>query len=207
MRRALAILVLLAPLAGAENFAREVWHDQKRIWSSPFRMDPKQLFAVALPLAGATAALIATDHRTSTALPNTPDQIRYSGYVSHAGDAWTLAAVAGIGMLRGRRTPALALADSLLVVLPLKYATRRERPMGNDRFSFPSGHAMTSFAVATAIARTPRCPRWVQVTAYTAAAAISVSRFTGRQHFASDVVFGGVTGALIGNYVATRPRR
>jgi membrane-associated phospholipid phosphatase len=35
----------------------------------------------------------------------------------------------------------------------LKYTVRRERPDLSDRHSFPSGHASTTFAIATALER------------------------------------------------------
>jgi hypothetical protein len=49
------------------------------------------------------------------------------------------------------------LIESLIVseamVQPLKYATRRERPDGSGKNSFPSGHAADTFAFATALER------------------------------------------------------
>jgi membrane-associated phospholipid phosphatase len=63
-----------------------------------------------------------------------------------------------------------------------------------------------SFAVATAVARNRRTPKWLAVTAYSAAAAVGLSRWTAREHFPSDVFAGALFGGLIGNYVATRPR-
>jgi len=63
-----------------------------------------------------------------------------------------------------------------------------------------------SFAVATAVARNRRTPKWLAVTAYTAATAIGLSRWSARKHFPSDVFVGAALGGLIGNYVATRPR-
>jgi hypothetical protein len=44
-------------------FLRDVWHDQKVIWTSPVRMNRRQGLGIALPLAAGTAALIATDRR------------------------------------------------------------------------------------------------------------------------------------------------
>jgi membrane-associated phospholipid phosphatase len=46
----------------------------------------------------------------------------------------------------------------------------------------------------------------VVVLAYGLATAIGASRFTARQHFASDVVAGGAMGWFIGRYVSGRHR-
>src|SRR5678815_129109 len=52
------------------KFAINVWMDQKDIWTSPFHMNRQR--AVPWVLVGlGTAALIATDRRSSLALPNT----------------------------------------------------------------------------------------------------------------------------------------
>jgi undecaprenyl-diphosphatase len=112
------------------------------------------------------------------------------------------------------RISAEALVNSILTNYALKAITQRERPDhvgGDGRFwvggqSFPSGHAMNSWAVAFAVARSPNCPRWFAITSYVMATGVSLSRWTAHKHFASDIVVGGVLGALIGNYVARRPR-
>ena len=236
----LACLALLASAAGGaaqqpapepqehavRRFFGDIWTDQKAIWSSPFRMNKHQFTRIALPLAAGTAALIASDRDAAQLFPNTPDQVRYSGYVSHAGAAYALAGAVTVPMLIGKlaekpgatsigRSGAEALADGAIVTYVLKPAFWRERPTaggGKGRFwhgkdnSFPSGHSLMSFAVATAVARNRRTPKWLAVTAYTAATAVSLSRWPARKHFPSDVFVGAVLGGLIGNYVATRPR-
>jgi len=64
-----------------------------------------------------------------------------------------------------------------------------------DFTSFPSGHAMTSFALAVVLARAmPRQRVWF----YALAAYISVFRVVGSSHFATDVLGGAVIGAMIG---------
>jgi hypothetical protein len=207
------------------QFLRDIWTDQKAIWTSPFRMNRKQVFTIALPLAAATAGLIATDSKTSDYLPNTSDQIRWSQRVSNFGAVYTLGFITG-GMLVGGkvihrpdysnvgRISAEALVNALITNYALKAITRRERPDkgdGDGRFwvggqSFPSGHAMTSWAVALALARNPKCPRWLAYTSYAMATIVSFSRWSAHKHFLSDILVGSVAGGLIGNYVATRPR-
>jgi membrane-associated phospholipid phosphatase len=192
--------------------------DQKAIWTSPFHMkrsDAKWWILVG----AATGALIATDHWTSQQLPNTKDQVRFSGNVSNAG-IYALAPLTGglylVGVFsdnaKARETGLLgaeALVDGLVLFEGLKLVTGRERPTvsdGHGHFfhggdSFPSGHAMESFALASVIAHEYRNKKIVPVLAYGLAALVSVSRLSGRQHFASDVVAGGAMGWFLGTYV------
>jgi undecaprenyl-diphosphatase len=92
------------------------------------------------------------------------------------------------------------------VVAPLKDAFGRDRPpevdpgLGSlvslpDNPSFPSGHAATAFAAATAIAiLSPR----MRPFALGLAAAVALSRVYLRVHFPLDVVAGAAIGAGLG---------
>jgi membrane-associated phospholipid phosphatase len=207
------------------QFMRDVWKDQKAIWTSPFHLNRKQALTIVLPLAAVTAGLIATDSQTSKFLANTPGQTEWSQRFSNFGSFYTLGLVTGGSLIGGKitnrpdyqrigRLSAEALVSSILTNYALKAMTLRERPdhaNGDGRFwvggqSFPSGHAMNSWAVAVAVAHSPNCPRWFAITSYVMATGISLSRWTAHKHFASDIVVGGVLGGLIGNYVARRPR-
>jgi membrane-associated phospholipid phosphatase len=211
--------------SAAGQFLRDIWTDQKAIWASPLKMNRKQFFTTALPLAAATAGLIATDSRTAKWLPNTPDQIKWSKRTAQFGTVYTLGFLTGGWLIGGKiigkpeisrvgRNSAEALVNSVLTNYALKAITLRERPeqgTGEGRFwhrgqSFPSGHAMNSWAVAMAVARTPNRPKWLAVTSYCMATAISLSRWGARKHFLSDILVGGVLGGYIGDYVARRPR-
>ena len=211
--------------SAANQFLRDVWTDQKAIWTSPFHLNRKQAFSIVLPLAAVTAGLIATDEQTSKFLANTPGQIQWSQRFSNFGGIYTLGFVTGGSLIGGKitnkprytqigRLSAEALVSSIITNYALKAVTQRERPdhgNGEGRFwvggqSFPSGHAMNSWAVAFAVARSPNCPRWFAITSYVMATGVSLSRWTAHKHFASDIVVGGVLGGLIGNYVARRPR-
>jgi membrane-associated phospholipid phosphatase len=207
------------------QFLRDVWTDQKAIYTSPFRISRKQLLTIVLPTAAATAGLIATDERSEKYLANTPGQIKWSQRVSDFGAVYTLGVVTGGPLLGGKithkpdysrigRLSLEALVNSIVTNYAIKGITRRERPNAGDgkgRFfvggqSFPSGHTMNSWAVAVAVARSPNCPKWFAYTSYAMATIVSLSRLGAHQHFPSDVVAGGVLGGLIGNYVAQRPR-
>ena len=91
----------------------------------------------------------------------------------------------------------------------LKAITQRPRPRedsGSGTFfqggySFPSGHSTTAWSVATVIAKEYGNHRWVAIVAYGMASMVSVSRFTSRNHFLSDVLVGSAIGYGIGRYV------
>ena len=187
-------------------------------------MTPRQAWTLALPLAAGTVALKSADRSMVDALPGTPAQRDWSRRVSLVGSmaGLTMATVAttGYGHFAGKpawshlgRDAALALASGLAVTYAIKGATWRERPdapgsrgsfySGGD--AFPSGHALTSFAVATAVAAHPRAPKWLKISLISTAAAISFSRVTGYRHWPSDVYFGAFSGILIGRGIARAP--
>ena len=85
----------------------------------------------------------------------------------------------------------------------LKHTVKRDRPdLGPT--SFPSGHAAASFASATVL---QRHVGWRGgVPAYLVATWVSMSRLHDKQHFASDVIFGGALGIVAGRTVARHGR-
>jgi membrane-associated phospholipid phosphatase len=195
---------------------RRFGKDQAEIYSAPFQHS--NLKWDALFLAG-TGVLIATDRQTSRALPG--NHVDFSRNISNAG-LYGASAAAGVLWLSGlathndhtRETGALsaeAFANALPVYVGLQLITGRERPIegsGNGRFwrnnalnsSFPSGHALFTWSMASVIAHEYPRP-WVKWLAYGTATAVSVTRFTGREHFPSDVMVGSVIGYLIGRHV------
>jgi membrane-associated phospholipid phosphatase len=100
----------------------------------------------------------------------------------------------------------------------LKHVSARTRPTHNGRgefftynpikgqsnSSFPSGHAMGAFAVASVFAGEYRDKRWVPWVAYGAAGMISGSRVALGSHFTSDVIVGAILGYSIGKMVIAR---
>ena len=204
---------------GSSNFFKNLYRDQKAFLKSPFalkRRDAKWL----VPLAGATALLIVTDRRAAARFGDPNDPIRHSGKVSSLGSPYATFGAAGtmyaIGALshneRLRATGVMglqALVDSAIVVRGLKLATGRRRPdrtSGDGGFwnrgdSLPSGHAMTTWALATVVAHQYADKPLVRVAAYGIAAVVAVSRVTGHSHYPSDVLVGGSLGYLIGRYV------
>jgi len=101
-----------------------------------------------------------------------------------------------------------ALIDGGIVAFAIKHATQRRRPRApepGDFFegglSFPSGHTTAAWSLATVVANEYRDKRLVQISAYGLATAASMARFTGRNHFLSDVLVGSAIGYGIGRYV------
>jgi undecaprenyl-diphosphatase len=96
---------------------------------------------------------------------------------------------------------------AVIVNYGVKVAIGRERPLIEDhpalarapsKLSFPSAHATSSYAAATAFGRVePRS----RVPAYGLATAIALCRPYLGMHYPSDVLAGAVLGTLIGGFV------
>jgi membrane-associated phospholipid phosphatase len=85
-----------------------------------------------------------------------------------------------------------------LLTQAIKVTVDRTRPDGGS-YSFPSGHASSSFATATVIAK---YFGWkFGVPAYAAASYVAASRLSENQHYLSDVVFGASLGVISGRTV------
>jgi membrane-associated phospholipid phosphatase len=198
--------------------------DQKAIWTSPFHT-AKRNAKWWLIFGGATGALIATDKRTVRELPNTSGQVRLGTYTSHIGAAYSLIPLSASFYFLGtafkserfRETGMLAfetLIDTTLVELVIKSATDRARPLESDgkghfwdssggpwNASFPSGHAINTWGLASVFAHQYRHTIYVPIIAYALAGTVVGARVSARKHFPGDVVSGAVMGWFIGDYV------
>jgi len=201
------------------EFFKNVMRDQKAIWTVPFHLHQRDGRWLA-PIGLGAAALIATDRRTGDEIAESTSQLNASRIVSYAGSTYGVAAVAGAFYVAGRAghnrraretgvLGAEALLDSAIVVNALKEITQRTRPSGgrsrSDFFdggsSFPSGHSIEAWSLATVIANEYHDHLPVQIAAYGIASAVSVARFTGQKHYLSDVLVGSAMGYGIGRYV------
>lgn len=86
----------------------------------------------------------------------------------------------------------------------LKIAVGRTRPDKSDNRSFPSGHAATSFMVASVL---QHYYGWkAGVIGYSAATFIAFSRLRENKHWASDLTAGATLGYIVGSSVCRRTR-
>ncbi|HSS21271.1 MAG TPA: phosphatase PAP2 family protein [Pyrinomonadaceae bacterium] len=202
-----------------KEFLKNVLQDQKAIWTAPFHLQGKDAKWLA-PSAIGTMALITTDRITGDEMAEFHRQLTPSRIISYGGSFYGAGAVIGTFYLvgrtknnsRARETGVLsaeASLDGFIVSSALKGVTQRARPLaGVERSeffdggnSFPSGHSIQAWSVATIIANEYHEHRVVQVAAYGAAAAIGFSRFTGEKHYLSEVLVGSALGYGIGQYV------
>ena len=202
-----------------KQFFKNILQDQRAIWTSPFHLrrgDAKWL----APLGLMTAALYTTDRYTARALRDNRTQLNVSHDIAAVGSGYGSGGIAAAFYLYGRarnnpraRESGLlgseALIDSGIVALVLKNSTQRPRPRAKDREgeffeggrSFPSGHSIAAWSLATVIAQEYKDRPLVRFGAYGLATAVSISRYTGRNHFLSDALVGSVIGYGIGRYV------
>jgi membrane-associated phospholipid phosphatase len=98
---------------------------------------------------------------------------------------------------------------TLGIVYGLKESVRRERPTTAEAstgsgFSFPSGHAASTFAAATVLQQ--HLGYKAGIPTYLVASYVAMSRLHENVHFASDVVFGATTGIIVGRSVTWHGR-
>src|SRR5207249_1329096 len=67
--------------------------------------------------------------------------------------------------------------------------------------AFPSGHSIKAWALARVAAREFPERKMVPILAYSAASAVTIARFGGRRHSASDALAGAAMGFFIGDFV------
>ena len=207
---------------------RDILYDQATIWRSPARLH-RHDFEWLAPLALATGAAIATDHRAMTqVVSRNPDFNQASIDTSNALMGLWIAAPAAVygyghflqndharqaGILTGE-----AMLDAVVVEQGMKLIFWRERPgVDNSRghffqsgagvdSSFPSSHCLIAWSAASTLAG-EYSSHWTQFALYSAATGVSLTRVMGQQHFPSDVLVGSATGWLIGHYVSHRRHR
>jgi membrane-associated phospholipid phosphatase len=197
--------------------------DQKSIWTSPLHASKKDIKWWII-FGGATGALIAADKSIDRALPTSSTAVRVSNHASDIGSAYTLIPISAAFYFAGaathgerfRETGLLAfesLIDTGIVVEAFKLVADRSRPYqqnGTGRFedgpnrwssSFPSGHAISSWAMASIIAHEYPHPIIIPIAAYALASTVVAARVGARQHFPGDVMAGSAMGWLIGDFV------
>ncbi len=209
--------------------------DQKRIWTFPARLAAGHNLLPTAAVLGVTAGLISADPTEASYFHGTSRFHWFNGtFTGNATAMGTLVAPISLyaaGLIRKdskmQHTALLAgeaVADAEVLTTFLKDATRRVRPAavpvkggysdtwfesGGSMFrgsgSFPSGHTIAAFSIATVISRRyGHDHRWVPYAAYGLAALVGASRLSLSAHFLSDVFMGGALGYSISRYTVLR---
>ena len=211
-----------------------ILNDQERIWSFPARIGQGQNWIPTAVILGTTAGLFALDPIEASYFRRTSTYQGFNNiFTGNATVVGTIVAPVSlytIGLIRKdskmQQTALLAgeaVADAEIVTTVFKDATKRVRPadfppQGNlydswfesrgsflrGNGSFPSGHAIAAFSVATVIARRYGSHRWIPYVAYGAAALVGFSRLSLSAHFLSDVFMGGALGYSISRFTVLR---
>jgi membrane-associated phospholipid phosphatase len=209
--------------------------DQKHIWLFPARIKHGHNLLATSAVIGVTAALIASDPSTAPHFRRTTSFDGFNRAFSGSNTSYAMiaapVAMYATGLVRTdskmQHTALLAgeaIASAEIVTTVMKDIDRRLRPVaippdGNftdtwfkddHRFlrasgSFPSGHTIVAFSVATVVARRyGKQHRWVPYLAYGLAATVGFSRITLSSHFPSDVFMGAALGYSISRFTVLR---
>ncbi len=211
--------------------------DQKPIWLFPARVVRGQHLKLTSGLILATAGLVALDPHDTPYFRRTDSfggfNKVFSGRNTALGTAIVPLSFYALGLARrdsyAQHTALLAgeaVGDAEILTLVMKNLDRRLRPIDvppngdfthtwfkstgrviSGRGSFPSGHTIAAFSVATVFADRYRQHRWVPWVAYGLAGLVGFSRVPLQSHFPSDVFAGAALGYVISHYVVLRSPR
>lgn len=202
---------------------RYVLNDQERIWTSPFHTKKSDI-KYWLVFGAATGTLIAFDADIQRDVPHPHTLVSIGTNGSYAGASYTLLPLTATFYLIGskagderfREASLLSfetLANTTIVEEVLKVVSDRQRPLenagqghffqSNDRLnsSFPSGHSINTFALASVFMHEYHDNFWVKALALTYATGVALSRLAAERHFPSDTLVGAAMGWFIGDYV------
>jgi hypothetical protein len=213
---------------------QNVASDQKRLWTSPLQLRHGRRWLPALAAVSATAVLIGTDERTARYFRKTKTFQGFNSVFTGRGTSlgtWLVpASLYAVGAIRrdsyGKSTALLAgeaVLSAEILTTVMKDIDRRKQPSayapgapmedswftGKGKWhrgigSFPSGHTIAAFSVATVIARRYPRYRWLPYVAYGLAGLTGFSRMTLSSHYASDVFVGAALGYSISRFVVLR---
>ena len=173
-----------------------------------------------LPVGAATGVLIAEGDRPLADRiqgKNIQDISRLWSNIGLGAEIGSSGLVYAVGCAAHRtylRDTGLSMLDALAAAgttnLVLKLAFNRQFPYthgSQGEFweggrSFPSGHAMVSWAFAAAVAHRYPHNRWLKWGAYGLATGVALSRYPAKRHYASDILVGSALGYVTGRYMA-----
>lgn len=198
------------------RMVRRGLEDQKELYLAPFK--PSN-FKWDLIVLGGTAGFLIADRHIENALPSSHYQLY--GNMSNIAIG-SLGATLGSIWIYGIKTDndhakelgeleLETLTNTFLIYVPMQFIAGRQRPgegNGHGDFlkhhamntSFPGGHAMFAWAMATVAA--DEAPRtWEKALAYSAAFAVTTGRFLAKDHWSSDMFVGTALGIGIGAHI------
>ncbi len=210
-------------------------HDQKKIWLFPKSVALGHHLKPVIGIVAVTAALAVADAHDTQFFRRTPSFTGFNKALSGRNTTLGMMGFPLIFYLAGanrsdsyaQQTVLLAgeaVLDSEILTSVMKSIDRRLRPAdvprnlnlsdtwfrGHGPFlatrgSFPSGHTIAAFSLATVFA--DRYPKhsWVRYAAYGMAGMVGFSRVTLLSHFPSDVVAGAALGYSVAHFAVLRP--
>ena len=198
--------------------------DEIGLWTGPLRVKFRDLVWF-IPAGGTLTTLLLVDNKFSQVLTDNHNHSSIQDDLSKAfaqiGGYYPVLGLPGGLILVGaisrndrlRETGILqyeGLANALLVGKTLQVIFGRNKPNNHKRgrgdffegsSSFPSGHSISSWTIASIASHQYSDKKWVPILAYSLASVISASRVTQDTHFPSDIFAGALIGYLIGKYV------
>jgi membrane-associated phospholipid phosphatase len=212
-----------------------ILHDQRPIWLFPASAVRGRHTVPTLAVILGTAGLVALDPHDAPYSRRTSRFTDFNRSLSGRNTALGTAIVPlsfyALGLVRedsyAQHTSLLAgeaVADAEILATVMKSIDRRLRPSDisngdfahtwfkahgpviSGRGSFPSGHTIAAFSIATVFADRYRRHRWAPWMAYGLAGLVGFSRISLQAHFPSDVFMGATLGYVIGHYVVLHPQ-
>lgn len=213
-----------------------VMHDQKPIWLFPKAVAEGKHVKPTIAILSVTGGLIALDPIDSPYFRRTQSFGTFNRYFSGRNTSIGMAAFPFAFYIYGlarkdsyaQHTVLLAgeaVLDSEILTTVMKDIDRRllpaQVPPNNDfsdtwfrghgellrgTGSFPSGHTIAAFSIATVFADRYAKRRWHRWVAFGLAGLVGFSRVPLQAHYPSDVFAGAVLGYSIAHYVVLRPQ-
>ncbi len=212
-----------------KNYFKSYFSDSKDVITAPFRWNKKQ-WLLASGVAGTTVILFTQDKEIHNFFQQnrnnfTDDASKY--FFDPLGKGYYSLPLLGALYLKGifkddirAETTALngvkAFIISGVLTQIIKQVTHRHRPYQDeipdprnwdgpisdiDYTSFPSGHTVSGFSIASVLASAYKEKTWVSVLSYSLATLNGLARINDDKHWASDVFMGAVLGIAIGKLV------
>jgi len=209
--------------------------DQKQIWTFPRKLGRKDVLVPTAVVLGITAGLVALDPVDTPYFRHSTSLNRFNQSFSGSNTSYAIVAapvalyLAGLARKDSKmQQTALfageAVVDAEILTVVMKDVDRRLRPIAvpppgdfddtwfrdnthkfRSNGSFPSGHTIAAFSVATVVSRRYGTHhRWVPYAAYGLAGLVGFSRISLAAHFPSDVFMGAALGYSISRFTVLR---